>query len=134
MTTGVPRFYHLLFFIAPKTLIVPFAYLIGYAIFETQLAGFGGGNRLTLKVAQFIGALFLQNGIDAAGKMGGAGTDGLSVVFAILDHLFVIDGGQLHIPLASDFGIDVQGCFDEVRASVGHRKPLGLALAALFAV
>lgn len=43
----------------------------------------------------------------------------------------MVDGGDLYIPLAGDLSVEVQGGFDEVRASMGDRKTFGLTVATL---
>ena len=59
-----------------------------------------------------IGSGIAQESADAIEKMGGTATDGLGVVFAFVDHLIIVDGGDLGVPLPGDFSVHVGKLLD----------------------
>ena len=72
-----------------------------------------------------------KDGVDAVGEMGGTGANSLGVVLAIANHLGMVDGGELGIPLASDVGIEKERGFDEVGTRLRDMLSFGLGRTAL---
>ena len=83
---------------------------------EDTFAGREFVDRLVLFIAQLKGTLLGENGVDTTGQMGSSGADGLGMMFTVVDHLLVVDGGELDIPLAHDVGVEIEGGFNQIGA------------------
>ena len=91
-------------------LVVALANCLGHLVAlldDGQSLLFGQG--CTVQVVQHIGAVFSQDDQDPVEQVGGAGTDRLGVVLALVDHLVVVEGSDLRVMLAGDLGIQESG-------------------------
>ncbi len=92
------------------------------------------GHWCAIHAAQFVGLILSQHSQHPVQEVGGAGTQGLVVVLALVYHLVVVDGGDLRVPLASDIGMEVGILLDQIGASLGDVQALGFTIRTLAAV
>ena len=85
------------------------------------------------QISQFVRSLLFEHGIDATAQVTGAGTHGLGMVFAIVNHLAVVQSRELYVPLPGHVGVLIKRGFDELGARLGNPQAFGLRLAALLA-
>src|SRR4029450_7118959 len=71
--------------------------------------GLGGGDRGAVGVAEHIGQAAVHDPPGSFGQVGGDHAQGAEVVFAALDHLGVVDAGQLGVLAAGVVGGADQG-------------------------
>ena len=63
-----------------------------------------------------VRAVLFKDGVDATGQVGSTSADGLMVMFTIVDHLAIVEGGELDIVESGNLGIEIKGGFNEVGA------------------
>ena len=101
------------FFASPA--IVALAHLLGHGVtLGDDIPGSFSGNRRPVYISQFVGTIFLEDHVDPIQKMRSTGANCLSVVFAFVRHLVVINDGNLRIVLAADVGIQKPKLLDQL--------------------
>src|SRR5215217_7013619 len=93
--------------------------------------GLGGGDRGAVGVAEDIGRAPVHDGPGALGQVGGDYADRAEVVFAALDHLGVVDAGQLGVLAAGVVGGTDQGSPQQPVAGLADGLALAVGLAGL---
>ena len=93
--------------------------------------GLGGGDRGAIGVADHIGRAAVHDGPGALGQVGGDHADRPEVVLAALDHLGVVDTGELGVLAAGVVGGPDQGSPEQLVAGLGDGLALAVAVAGL---
>lgn len=126
-------------FLLKSCLANPLVFATAYPVrddemFLADLTSLAFGDGLSLRILQLVRAVFSQDGVYAVEQMGGTGTDGLIMVFATIDHLVVVDSGDLRVIAASYIGIQESGGLDQIGASLSNVQTFGFSETALTAV
>ena len=99
LTSIVTLLYLLLDTSFAHAMVVATTHLIGHV--ESFLANATGCaliDRATIDVTEFVRTVFTEDDVDAVQQMGGRSTECLKVMFSQIDHLGVVDGGDLRVP------------------------------------
>ena len=94
-----------------STPVVAPPYFFGhYVPFQDDGPCFFRRDRCAVHVSEFIGTVFEQDDPYPIEQVSGTGTHGLVVVLAFVDHLVVIDGRDLRVPLTGDVSVPGSAC------------------------
>lgn len=92
------------------------------------------GDGCTVDIAQLVGSIFLENDVYSIQEMSGAGTDCLRVMLAPVQHLIVVDDGNLWIEFAGNIGIEKAVLLNQVGTGLGNVEPFAFGVTALAAI
>jgi hypothetical protein len=95
--------------------VVALAYLVGHMIvLQTDVACGVLVNGGAVHIPQFIRSVIAQDGVNPGEQVGSAGTGSLEMMFAMVQHLPVVEGGDLGIPVTSNPSIEKGSGLDQV--------------------